>query len=356
MERPRRPSLVNSLLLSRWGYIWLTVVVVLLYAWLFATGPSKLHRTVPHPPHQESASADFWKQDLEPMKVLEALRRKPQLALGLALLSGAGLILGGGGLILSALAIRTGRLSQLFRYKSRLPLRWSLPELIRILVLLLLVAGLLPLIQVGMVRLGVTLLADVHLWSLLSTLFLEGFLVLVVWGFATTKSLSLASALGLSRRGGRQAVLRGIVGYVAIFPWVFGLLWLIVAVCQSLGIQPPIEPIQELVFLEPRGWVVGMTVVLACVVGPITEEIFFRGIVFAAVRKHTPRLVAMLLSGSLFAALHTNPVGFLPILLLGCLLADAYERTGSLLSPMAVHMVHNTLLMGVGLTMRALLS
>jgi hypothetical protein len=36
-------------------------------------------------------------------------------------------------------------------------------------------------------------------------------------------------------------------------------------------------------------------------------------------------------------------------------LADVYDRTGMLLAPIAVHVVHNTLLMGLAMTFRQLL-
>jgi len=135
-----------------------------------------------------------------------------------------------------------------------------------------------------------------------------------------------------------------------------GLLWLIGLVCQWLGVEPPVEPIHELLFLEQRPLMVASTLVLACVVGPIAEELFFRGLLFGAMRTRMSRVWASLATGSLFAAVHTNPVGFLPILLLGWLLADLYERTGSLAAPIAVHIVHNTLLISVGLTAKQILS
>jgi membrane protease YdiL (CAAX protease family) len=64
----------------------------------------------------------------------------------------------------------------------------------------------------------------------------------------------------------------------------------------------------------------------------------------------------MLMSGAAFSCIHTNPVGFLPIMVLGCLLANLYERTGSLASPLAVHILHNSLLMSLALVLRQLLA
>ena len=62
----------------------------------------------------------------------------------------------------------------------------------------------------------------------------------------------------------------------------------------------------------------------------------------------------MLVSGGAFALLHTNLIGFPSILLLGCLLANLYERTGSLAASLTVHIVHNTLLMAMAISFRQL--
>ena len=101
--------------------------------------------------------------------------------------------------------------------------------------------------------------------------------------------------------------------------------------------------------------VIGLLVVLSCVIAPVAEELFFRGVLFAAVRQRLSRGWAILASGAAFALIHTNPVGFLPIMLIGSLLAYLYERTGSLAAPIAVHILHNTFLMSIGLVVRWLM-
>ena len=64
----------------------------------------------------------------------------------------------------------------------------------------------------------------------------------------------------------------------------------------------------------------------------------------------------MATTAAIFALVHTNVVGFLPIFLLGYLLADVYDRTGSLAAPLAVHIAHNTYLMSIALVMRHAMS
>ena len=41
---------------------------------------------------------------------------------------------------------------------------------------------------------------------------------------------------------------------------------------------------------------------------------------------------------------------------LGCLLAYLYERTGTIVSPLAVHVLHNTFLMSLAMAFRSVLA
>ena len=348
----------GRLLQGRWLYVGLFLVVIFLYARLFTMGsPLKMleeaKREQAHAPTvvvpKSSASSEITLAELAAAS--ERHHGLGLLLVGWSLLS---LGLGLGGLVLTIRAWQRGQLRQLFQYRSHLQHWWSMNDVGRLLVLLALIFSLFPFVSLGLVAWGVLRIADTHLWMLLAMLLLEGFLILFVWGFASSRHVPLSSTLGLSWRAGPRAIWHGLVTYVTVFPWIFGLLWLLSQLCQWFAIQPPTEPIQELLFEQHESAIVGLTVALSCVAGPIAEEIFFRGIVFTALRRHTSRVLAMLVSASVFSAAHTNAVGFVPILLLGCVLAYVYERTGSLWSSIAVHIVHNSFLVGLALTMKAL--
>ncbi len=74
---------------------------------------------------------------------------------------------------------------------------------------------------------------------------------------------------------------------------------------------------------------------------PLLEEGIFRRVIFRnLLRKLTP-VVAMILSGALFALVHFNAITFLPLWFIGAALAWTYHRTGRLLVPMIVHFLFN---------------
>ena len=356
----RHSSLVtrhSSLLQGWWFYVCVSVVVALLYGWLLKSGRVTWRSPRPSTTHASTAasSASRLDQNLDSQRMLEVLQHKPRLAMWLSVWTVLGIGLGISGMILSVRAIRTGRLATLLRAPSRLSANWSFGDLVRVVWLVVLLGSLFPLARLSLSRAGVFLAADAHLWSVVAMILLDGLVVAVVWALAASKTRAPAGWFGLSRQTAPGAITQALTAYVGCFPWIFGLLWLVVRIANRLGIEPSMEAIHELLFVEGRTLTVALTVVLACVIGPVAEEMFFRGVVFATLRRSTSRTVAMLVSSSLFAAMHTNLIAFIPILALGCVLAHLYERSGSLAGPMVVHMVHNTFLVGLGLTARELL-
>ncbi|MGD0834676.1 MAG: CPBP family intramembrane glutamic endopeptidase [Candidatus Dormibacteria bacterium] len=90
-----------------------------------------------------------------------------------------------------------------------------------------------------------------------------------------------------------------------------------------------------------------LAIVAVSVVAPVAEETFFRGFVYGWMRRRLGVPVAAVLSGCVFAAAHLSYGGpselllFLPLALLGVVLALLYEYSGSLLPGMAVHACFN---------------
>lgn len=82
--------------------------------------------------------------------------------------------------------------------------------------------------------------------------------------------------------------------------------------------------------------------VVVVVVGPIAEEILFRGILFRRLLRRWPPLLAALGSSLLFGAAHFDLVGST---LMGLALVALYVRTRSLWVPVAAHALNNLLAM-----------
>ena len=91
-------------------------------------------------------------------------------------------------------------------------------------------------------------------------------------------------------------------------------------------------------------------------VGPAIEEVFFRGFTYTAFRNRWGVRWAIVGSAALFALLHMNLIAFIPIFILGVFLAYLYEKTGSLVPSMTVHMTHNFLMVNAALFFKGIAS
>lgn len=85
-------------------------------------------------------------------------------------------------------------------------------------------------------------------------------------------------------------------------------------------------------------------ILLVAIAAPVSEEIFFRGMLFGGMRRRMPRLVAALASAALFGALHavTGLSAVPPLIVFGFILALLYERTGSIVPGVLLHMLNNS--------------
>ena len=88
---------------------------------------------------------------------------------------------------------------------------------------------------------------------------------------------------------------------------------------------------------------IAATILLVSVVGPILEEFAFRGVLQRLLERAAGPAVAIVGSALLFSALHFEPLGFAPRVLIGLGCGIAAHRFGSLLPAIAIHAGSNGL-------------
>jgi len=86
-------------------------------------------------------------------------------------------------------------------------------------------------------------------------------------------------------------------------------------------------------------------ILLIVIAAPISEEVCFRGMLFGGLREKLPRLAAALVTGIIFGGLHalTGVSAVPPLIVFGILLALLYEKTGSILPGILLHMLNNSI-------------
>ncbi len=90
---------------------------------------------------------------------------------------------------------------------------------------------------------------------------------------------------------------------------------------------------------------VPVQVLLIVIAAPISEEVCFRGFLFGGLRERLPRLAAALVSGLIFGGLHatTGISAVPPLIFFGFVLALLYEKTGSIVPGILLHMLNNSI-------------
>ena len=105
-----------------------------------------------------------------------------------------------------------------------------------------------------------------------------------------------------------------------------------------LGVETQGEEIlQILAKLDSPVWLIIVGVIFA----PIVEEIFFRGFLFQGFRQKYGWVRGGLLSATVFAIGHLDPVSLIPTFILGILLAYMYHRSNSVWPGIILHFLVN---------------
>lgn len=90
---------------------------------------------------------------------------------------------------------------------------------------------------------------------------------------------------------------------------------------------------------------VPIQILLIAIAAPIAEEVCFRGMLFGGLRERLPRISAALITGLVFGGLHA-PEGLTavpPLIAFGFILALLYEKTGSIVPGIGLHMLNNAI-------------
>lgn len=102
----------------------------------------------------------------------------------------------------------------------------------------------------------------------------------------------------------------------------------------------------RVVFETDDAWLSVIAAFIGVVLVPFAEEVLFRGVLFAALRRTCGVTSAVVLSSMIFGLMHMP--GWQMPFVLGLLLAWLYHRTGSLWAPVIAHMMVNVAALGLG--------
>ena len=156
-----------------------------------------------------------------------------------------------------------------------------------------------------------------------------------------------ADLFGFDRLGFTKVFLLGAGLLIAALPLIFASS-AVVSSLMHVNSQKDSQPIMQLFegVAEPTKKI--PIILLAIVIAPLAEEFFFRGFLYGVLKHYGGPLPSLVFTGAAFALIHLHVPSLLPLFLLACVLTLAYELSGSLLVPMAMHALFNAVtLVGV---------
>lgn len=184
-----------------------------------------------------------------------------------------------------------------------------------------------------------------NLLLLLHTNFVDFFILFLIIYFAVRKYGGELKDLGMGLGTWGKDFLVGILGYLGTLPLFFIVLLVLLALASLFSYEPPPHPLVEVFVQEDKKnpLLIGYSIFLACVIGPVIEEVFFRGFAYPALKKLWGVRPSMIVTSAVFAWTHNSSFAFWPIFVLGMVLSYLYEKRGSLLPSIVMHVTHNSL-------------
>ena len=161
-------------------------------------------------------------------------------------------------------------------------------------------------------------------------------LIASVWG----KGIS---SVGLSPRTMRLGLKRGLIwsaGFGAITALAFIVLFLAgIDPLALVHVRLPLGSHEIIIFFLVGG-----------IVGPVAEEVFFRGVLYGFLRRWGV-IAAVTLSTLIFVLAHPSVFSGIPLpqVVGGILFALAYEKEGNLMAPITIHVLGNIAIFALSL-------
>ena len=170
---------------------------------------------------------------------------------------------------------------------------------------------------------------------------LEPMALVLLARFLKEHGITWAQGFGFGNNW-RRAVLFAVLVACVLLPVTKVLQWTSFEAMMRLHLEPKEQMVVQ-TLRDSSTWLNRLCLgAVAMVLAPPVEEMFFRGIVYPAVKQAGFPRLALWGAAVLFALMHFNVVTFIPLLVLALALTALYEYTDNLLAPILAHALFNT--------------
>jgi membrane protease YdiL (CAAX protease family) len=187
---------------------------------------------------------------------------------------------------------------------------------------------------VGFLPGGETKLNQLLVSSLIQTFLFLFFIGVYILG----KHKASLRYLGLVRTKFGHWLKVGLVNGVILF---FAVMFMgaIISFLSPVEIKP--QPIAEVIMTAGSKWEMVVPFIVASLFAPISEELYFRGFLYPALRRKIGVVGGILVTSLIFGSLHFDFIRMIPLAFGGIWLNWLYEKSGSIYTSIVAHSVWN---------------
>jgi membrane protease YdiL (CAAX protease family) len=164
----------------------------------------------------------------------------------------------------------------------------------------------------------------------------------VVWFFAIYWRGATVRDLGFRYYSILKTIWYTFISLILIFLVSF---LYVLALKSIFGIEAPPSKVDELI--SNRNISSNILIIITTIIAPFCEEIYFRGFLYSAFKNNFGVTVALFLSSFLFALAHLEIYSFIPLMIVGWLLAYIFEKTKSIFAVIFLHAGYNLILISI---------
>ena len=165
-------------------------------------------------------------------------------------------------------------------------------------------------------------------------------LLLFIYAFLSVRRLNVNVLGGFSKLGFWRTLATAGILLLAAYPIIF---IADILTQRVLGSPSSRQGIVELFngsqSLQQRVFII----ILAVAIAPLVEEFVFRFFLYGVIRRYLGRAAGLVVNSLLFAAVHAHVPSAAPLFVLGSCFTIAFEWSGSILVPMTMHALFNSL-------------
>lgn len=133
---------------------------------------------------------------------------------------------------------------------------------------------------------------------------------------------------------------RALYGFLLSLPFVY--CWgLLMIYLQQIGFSIEKQSLVGIIAETRSPILLILLVFVTVVIAPISEELLFRGAIYRFIKGQVHPRLALMLSALIFSLMHFNTMAYVPLFILGLLLARSYEVSGNIAVPIVFHALFN---------------